>query len=218
MTDDIKLYHPGLNNTIRSSQKQLLYSNIDRIKKNSCSILISEELFRNISLILIPIVDNNNKIGFVDNLGNIVITPIYDKIKGAFRMEQDVVAASRNKRWTVIDIRGKELLPCKFTTIWPSKDSCIVSLQTYSGWSVMDVHNDEIIIPEGEYNYIEGFRYGYARVKKNGLWGVINAIGKVVIPAEYKDMLDFYENWDKPETKVRKSEDDEWEHISLLDL
>lgn len=68
-------------------------------------------------MILIPIVDNNNKIGFVDNLGNIVITPIYDKIKGAFRMEQDVVAASRNKRWTVIDIRGKELLPCKFTTI-----------------------------------------------------------------------------------------------------
>lgn len=218
MVDNIKQYEPGYNCMQRFATNQMLNTNIAKLRNESFSLLLAKDLISNISLSLIPIVNEYGKIGFIDHCCNLVVPPIYDNIKGCFLSDEHIVAVSKNKKWTVLDSKGKELLPFEYSTIHPSRDSSIVSTQRFSKWQVVDIKSGKVIVEEGLYDYIDGFRYGFARVKKNGLWGVIKNDGKLVLPTEYLDLMDFYYNGDKPETRIRKSSIDTWQVVNLLTL
>jgi hypothetical protein len=240
MEDNNKVYSPGIHFYQVKQLMQELYANIEKLKKRDISFYLdasvllasttkseySKKLMPSfyasysgiLSLYLIPVVNADSKIGFVDQKCKIVAEPLYDEIKGTFSCKNSIVAVCKDKMWNVIDSEGKELLS-KWTknSIVPSKDSRMI---TFNSNAILNVDNPKSLqyIKGGkELSYVGGFRYGFARVHRNNLWGIINEKGEEVVPAKYIEMYDFYD-YPCPTTKVRKSKDDNWEYIDLNKL
>ena len=74
------------------------------------------------------------------------------------------------------------------------KDSDLVlvskKVNNETKYDVIDFNTREVILPL-EYDSIENFSEGLARVEQEGKWGFIDKNGKVVIPIEYDDVTDF---------------------------
>lgn len=170
-----------------------------------------------LSLFLIPIVNTESKIGFVDNKCNIVVEPIYDEIKGSFLSDDSIVAVCKDKMWNVIDSKGHELLK-NWTCgdIIPSKDSRMITINTSNSKVVLNVDAPKFrrCFKEKEISFIGEFRYGFAKIHKSNRWGIIDKDGNEVVPTIYKDMCDFH-NYPCPTTQVKICEDDNWSIINL---
>ena len=73
----------------------------------------------------------------------------------------------------------------------------VIQRTDYS-WGVTDLNNN-VIVPFGKYDWIDGFAHGFARVKigksqnkANGnKWGIINEKGEEVLPVEYENIWNF---------------------------
>lgn len=60
------------------------------------------------------------------------------------------------------------------------------------GYGVFNL-NDKVIVEVGVYDYVDGFRNGVARVKKDSKWGIINEQGDEVHNVVYDFISKFYE-------------------------
>lgn len=214
---EIKEYNPGLNYKSKDVQRKMR-ENISRLINKGIYILPTYEMLIG-KLLYIPIIDNG-KIGFIDYKGSMVCVPKYDDIKGIFYSKSNIVAVKLRQKWSAINSDFTELLPFDYNYIWPSKDSSLASLEKIIEgkykWSVIDTYSKSIIVPYDRYTLIEGFRFGYARVKSGHFYGVINSKGNEILPPIYSDLLEFYDNWDKPETKVKLSSNGNWSPVIHL--
>ena len=77
-------------------------------------------------------------------------------------------------------------------------DLKVVQLSDYK-WGVVN-SDDEIVVPFGKYDWIDGYDSGLARVKigkaskeTSGInkWGIINEKGEEVLPVEYDNIWNF---------------------------
>ena len=94
-----------------------------------------------------------------------------------------------------IDINGKVVLPCKYRNVRVRDGLVFVSDNKKDGvkCGLYDLQGKELV-PIGKF---DDFRYGgffgdYAVVIKDGLCGVIDKMGNVVIPVQYDDINHFY--------------------------
>ena len=213
--NDLKTYTPGLYDaTVREMQRKKSV-NISKFKSTGANLFLTPDMLDAIDLPLIPFI-LNGKIGFINNLCNIVVEPKYDEIKGSFRSIQSIVSVRQGNKWTVLNSDGEELLPLTYGTIIPGYDCPLATIQNQSKSKVVNVLTKEIIV-DSQYDYIGGFRYGYARVRKNGLWGIINECGALVLPAEYAAIYSFYD-FPKATTVLQLSNDSQELFVSLCDL
>ena len=185
----------------RNAQK----ANVASLNKKEINIFLSLDLLDSIDLYLIPIVQDG-KYGFINKMASIIIDPVFDEIDGSFYTAESYVVVRKDKRWSAIDSTGKELLPYIYTKIFPSPDSNLVTCCDYDGKSVIDLKTGNVIVESGIYDIIEGFRYGFARVKNNGKWGIINSNGKLVLDTQYEKVQPWHE-WYEPTTIIRKTKD-----------
>ena len=238
--EDNKIYSPGVHYYQVKLLKQELQANIEKLRSRGisfspdASVLLasttkseySEKLTPSfyascngiLSLYLIPVVSANSTIGFVDQKCNIVVEPSYDAIIGTFSCKDSIVAVCKDKSWNVIDSDGNELLSewTKYNIV-PSKDSRMITINSKAILNVDNPKSLQYVKGGKELSYVGGFRYGFARIHRKNLWGIINEKGEEVVPAKYIEMYDFY-NYPCPTTKVRKSKDDKWEYIDLNKL
>lgn len=214
---NMKTYQPGLYDaTIREAQRQRA-ANIGKFIADNNQLIINVDVLDSIGLYLIPF-EKGNKVGFINKKGFVVIKPIYDEHKGEFFSEENIVAVRKEKKWSVIDCTGKELLPFKYSLIFPSCDSKLVVLETWDGYEAMDLTSEPFkVISKNEYKPIFPFRYGYAKVKKEGKWGIFNSSGKLVLDTKYIDMYSFHD-YSSSTTMVRETENSELQKINLFDL
>lgn len=161
------------------------------------------------------------EIGMSNPDGEIIISPRYDAYSGECYREDDYIKVAKyylcgtpeNKRdigknlkllWGVIDFKGEEVLPIKYTSIKQAVGNAnLFTVQKTSyQWGVINQYEQEVI-PFGIYTYIGGYSKGFARAKKivglsNGIieekWGIIDEDGKVVKSFEYDRIGDFYKN------------------------
>lgn len=198
-------------------KKQLkeIKANIAQLNKKGINMVFSMDLLNSIDLYLIPYLERG-KIGFINKKAQVVIDPKYDDIRGAFNNEKNYVAVKIGNKWSAIDSKGNELLPYKYSLIFPSPDSSLVTC-CKNEWSVIDLNTLRIIVEEGKYNLIEGFRYGYARVKNNNKYGIINAQGKIVLDTRYYAVYPWVE-WYAPTTVLKEDENSKIIIKSLMDL
>ena len=212
-----KKYQPGLyDTTIREAQRQKAKNIINFIADNN-QLMLTVDVLDSIGLYLIPF-EKDGKVGFIDKKGVVVIKPIYDEHKGEFFSEENLVAVRKEKKWSVIDCTGKELLPFEYSLIFPSCDSKLVVLETWDGYEAMDLSSEPFkVISKNVYKPIFAFRYGYAKVEKDGKWGIINSSGKLVLDTKYIDMYSFHD-YPTPTTKVRETESSDFHLINLHDL
>ena len=210
-----KTYTPGQYDATVREMLRRKSANICAFLKEGANVFLTPDVLDSIKLPLIPII-SNNKFGFNDAMCNMVVEPIYDEIKGTFRSKDSIISVRKGNKWTVLNASGEELLPLTYGTIIPGYDCPLATIQNQPQSKVVNVLTKQTIV-DSQYDYIDGFRYGFARVKKNDLWGIVNETGKLVIEPQYTDMCTFYD-WHEPTTRVKSSSDEAWPLINLRDF
>lgn len=167
-----------------------------------------KEKVKNTNLTYVRIRD---KWGALDNDGHVVI-PIkyhYDKyIEGedndytnhisAWSENQALlIQVECNGRYGMINIQGEEVIPVVYENIWEdvfdpnNPDYMYICVKKGGKYGFVDSRNNTII--GFSYDDASGFNHDLsglylARVCKNGLWGVINQAGNLIVPMQYTKM------------------------------
>ena len=192
---------------------------IDIHKYTKILVPASSYDFKNDARLLIPFT-SGNKIGFINQEGDIVVEPKYDMYYGdcfstndyirVSILEMDGYPRSRGRiecyshpLYGLINHKGELVLDTIYYNIIPSTDNKnIFTIHCKDkGYAVVDANGAEII-PYGKYIYINGFDRGVARIRVRKetndsttteyKWGVIDLSGKEVLPTEYDDIWNFY--------------------------
>lgn len=146
--------------------------------------------------------------GFLSKQGEIVVSMMYDDILvfdevavdgGLWFFSQDAYCAvKQNGKWGLVDkdiniIVNFEYDSIKFTSSglddWRYfSDEGFLSVQKGKFWNV--VNKDGINHIPFEYDDVEIWSEGNVCVKKNGKWGLLDSLGKQLVPIEHKYAMD----------------------------
>lgn len=200
-----------------------------QIKRNSAQLVednvyyivpASKYDIRNDERLLIPFM-RNHKIGFVNQQAVPLVEPKYDIVHGDIFEKTDYVLVGvrysygyprpgnraqtyERYKWGLLDSYGNNVIKCDYASISISDDYTLFTLKNYDkGYCVVD-RNSNVIVPYGDYSIIDGFTDGYARVKKDNKWGIIDKQGKVALSVEYDNIWFFHKKTHYGFTRVSK--------------
>ncbi len=131
------------------------------------------------STVLIP-VQIDDKTGYIDFDGNIILQPKYDAA-GPFCNDRAMVIV--NNKVGYIDIDGSYIVPPTFSMGFEFKE-CRAVIDKNDLFGVIDLNGD-FIVPL-KYQMISNFSDGYAVFMDKDKSGLIDKGGNIVIPAKYK--------------------------------
>lgn len=147
-----------------------------------------------IAAVRIGLEKSNANWGFVNGKGA-EITPIkyadehykeYIIHEGLIKVAIKTKSSNNNEdefKWGFIDINGKEIIACKYDWVKDFDNGLAIIKQKYD-WGLIDKTGKIIIAPK--YINIFPFKNNYAIVlTNNNKYGVINKVGKEIIPATY---------------------------------
>jgi len=136
-------------------------------------------------------VSRDNKYGYADKTGNIVIPLDYEWATG---FNDGIAWVMKDEKWGIIDKTGKQIVGYEYDGyIGFNNGLCVVMKGSwYDGdalYGAID-KTGKVVIPV-EYEWINWFSSsGVTVARKNGLEGVIDTTGKVIVPFEY-DWIEF---------------------------
>jgi hypothetical protein len=129
----------------------------------------------------------DQKVGFINTKGDIVIEPKYD-YAGEFHEGLAYVYIG-NEYWYV-NTRGERAIPIVFEEAVDFQDG-FARVKDNGKFGIIDKQGSYIIQPI--YDEIGEFRDGIARVQSNGKYGYVNSKGNQIISPQYEDAGDFSE-------------------------
>jgi hypothetical protein len=158
----------------------------------------------------------DEKYGFIDENGKTIITLKYED---AFPFYEGYASVKENDKWNYVNENGKKIFPDSLTfsyrpminnnAVFMLKGTDVEktkSMMTDNGRrtfveflnktghiqlkeGLININGNIIVNPI--YDEISGyFQNGHMRVRNNGKTGIINEVGKVIIPLEYEDISD----------------------------
>lgn len=163
--------------------------------------------------------------GLMNQKGEIVVEPKYDRILDSCHHKSDVVrvgihytygfnrtsepATYLRTKWGLVDSVGNLILEPEYKGIGVSTDNRTLTLQHNDGqYEVIDI-DGKVIVPKGRYSWIDSFDNGLARVNyydgENKKYGVIDDAGNEVLPLVYSNIWNFF------------NKDREWITIETID-
>jgi len=181
------------------------------------------------SRLLLPFT-SGEKVGFINNEGEIIVQPKYSMYYGEIYDENDYIKVAvvetygfprsagrvstyKRSLYGLIDKDGVEVIePVYLSMIFSigGNELLLTVQRSDRKWGVVDVNGREIV-PFGTYDWMDGFDHGYARVKlghsptiNENKWGIINSEGDEVLPVVYSNIWNFY---DKNRYTVRIEKD-----------
>ena len=120
---------------------------------------------------------SNNKYGYKDEKGKVVIQPKYDL---AYTPEEGMAAVRINGKYGYVDQHGKEVIPPKYDSTWKFIGG-YAAVELNGKYGFID-KTGKIVVPliyEDANNYHGNCCYkGEAHVRQNGKWKIIK-IGKI---------------------------------------
>lgn len=125
----------------------------------------------------------DKKWGFIDTSGKWVIQPEYDKVK-AFNAGYALVL--KDKQWNYIDRSNNILSTPVKEKYYDFNADGVAFFRIDKKLGLLGTDGKLIIEPT--YDVIKPFVEGYARVKNNEKWGMIDKKGTVFIPLEYSEI------------------------------
>ncbi|RYD83693.1 MAG: WG repeat-containing protein [Sphingobacteriales bacterium] len=131
------------------------------------------------------------KWGYIDATGKIVIAPAYDKALNFFNQSALV---KKGANWIFIDKKGKNLnasLP-QIIDIDTVTENIILA-NTPQG-KIYILPSRKILTPAKDFDDLQPFSNGLARVKKNGKYGFIDTTGTLKITCIYENASRFNDN------------------------
>lgn len=153
-------YHP-----VDSVSEQSIFSNTDR------------SMF---------IVSSNGKKGLINEKGQWVLKPEYDKLEVAFNI---YLALYKQGKMTYADTWGKLLVPLQFEKVGILDDDRY-DVKQQGKWGIYNVRQRQLAIPAvyDEFDYCGGCgrKSDYIYAKKNGKWGIISATNEVLVPFAFE--------------------------------
>ncbi len=141
----------------------------------------------------------NNKWGYIDCKGEMVLEPMYDYASD-FSYNNELAEVRQGKLYGVIDRGGNLIIPCVYKGLkrcWMIKDAYGDLYIAWNGvkYGVINKKN-EIIIPF-DYKKIKAIPHLFV-VNKAGLWGALNVKNETIIPIKFKKIQD----WETDQTLV----------------
>lgn len=132
----------------------------------------------------------NQKYGFVNTHGDIVIPLNYDNVT-FFNSNSHLIGVEKQGKWGFVNHKNKIIIPFQYDDVYCMQEGCdgffngLVSVKKNGKWGVINTKNQTII--PFEYDAIgssKEFLYfkGKIRVSKNDKWGAINNKNQVIIP------------------------------------
>lgn len=149
-----------------------------------------------------PIIENE-KMGVIDNKGNVVIEPKYNNIQIP-NPTKDVFICSNENENKIINAKGEEKFKNfeEISTIQLKElateipyEKTILKYKEKGKYGIINFEGKKIT--KAIYDDINNLPYkeGELLVEKDGKYGVINILGKIVIPIQYKEIKvdEYYE-------------------------
>ncbi len=132
-------------------------------------------------------VEKNNKWGYADATGELVVEPRYERACG---FHENLAAVQRNGRWGYINMRGEEVIAPTYENAAYFKNG--LAIAEYAGkWGWINAKGEVVV--QFTYDWVMDFRNdGRAAVRLDNKWGWIDRDGKVIIPIQF-DKVDGYE-------------------------
>ncbi|WP_338763047.1 WG repeat-containing protein [Bernardetia sp. ABR2-2B] len=153
------------------------------------------------------LIEQNNKVGYADKTGKIIVEPLYDNIENNFSevyySKTGISEVKKNNLIGYINHEGKQILPLEFSKvnnfygIYDVKDAVTVAQKGNRKYGTIDRHNNTIIPFEYDFIGMDNRNDTLSFVKQNNKWGVINPFGKTVVPIRYSSV----KYLQKPNTK-----------------
>lgn len=135
-------------------------------------------------------VSENGKVGLTDTLGNIKVPLIYDEL---IYGEDRYILGKRISKYFLIDTEsGEELMEFEdvIMSSMPNGSHRVVPLKKNGKWGYVNVSTGTIF-SDFQFEEIlnDNFYCGVNRIKINGKYGLLGKNGKIIIPAEYDEMI-----------------------------
>ena len=127
----------------------------------------------------------NDKWGFIDETGRVVIPCKYDNI---YDFSEGLARIKLNGKYGFIDKIGREICPCKYDEAGDFFEG-LARVQLNGKCGFIDKAGREVI--PCEYDWAWNFSNGLAPVQLNDRWGFIDKTGREVIPCEYDYVFNF---------------------------
>jgi hypothetical protein len=131
----------------------------------------------------LAVIRKNDKYGYIDTKGNILINPIFSSAV-SFQNGYAVVCEFDKKNnkfvWGIIDKNGKYINDIKFDALERFSKNGLAKAKEGKLWGYIDNTGKYVINPQFE--DCEEFSDGLTRIKKEGKYGYINKKNETVIP------------------------------------
>lgn len=116
---------------------------------------------------------SNNKHGFKDIKGRVVIPASYDEV---FNFKEDLACVELNGLYGYIDKKNNLVIPCQYELAMSfSEGLACVTIKEKSGY----IDKEGKVVFDLKYDAATAFSEGSARVKIDGKWGILDSEGKV---------------------------------------
>ncbi|HEV2830395.1 MAG TPA: WG repeat-containing protein, partial [Hanamia sp.] len=141
----------------------------------------------------LTVFEDQNKKGFKDQNGNIVIPARYSDTYPFRNGYAKVAVFNENieRQYGFIDKTGKEIIPLKYTYLADEFSEGMLAAEKNKKWGFINAKN-ETVIPF-VYQYARNFSEGLAAVRSKDKWGFITSNNNVKIPFMYNEVKSFKE-------------------------
>ncbi len=119
-------------------------------------------------------VASGSKWGFVDRLGNPVISASYESLRD---FVNKLAAARQNSKWGFIDEKGKTVIPLVYDIAFDFTET-VTAVYKDNKWSL--INRQGAIIKSLDVDVFYGFKNGKARISRKGRTGLMNTRGEII--------------------------------------
>ena len=121
----------------------------------------------------------NNRIGYIDSKGNIIIPCIYDEAE-LFYNDQAVVA--KENKYGTIDKSGKVVIPFKYDMLGGAGfENNIMPAKKEGRWGIINSQGKVLVDFIFDDANIFKYKYGLVAMKNSNGWGMIDTLGNEIV-------------------------------------
>ena len=136
----------------------------------------------------------DQKWGFINNKGEVVIKPVYDNVM-SFSEGMALVAEKDGDKakFGFINTEGKEVIPLndKVDLYQPFTEG-LAAYHNENGWGFIDKEGNIVIEATPDREYVAMFKDGEASFQEGGDWGVMDKEGNKIVLPKYELPVEFH--------------------------
>jgi hypothetical protein len=179
---------------IHLSEAVIIQENIKKLQTLGYGIKITSQHIEAIENYLTPIVNRDNKIGFMNCFGEVVIEPIFSDTVLNFTNFDSIIIVNHNGKFGAINCNNDIVVPFQYSKYSYLDRRYLAFMDDTFTWGLFDL-NGSLLVPFGLYDQIFGVNsIGLILASKLRSRGALDLNGNIIIPFNFDWMdYDFYD-------------------------